>query len=230
MDVGRKKLSWRFWLQWVLANSVGMATASTLVFPCLDGVGILHKLVLDSLSDVLPRSSAVLYQVEITLLTLGIAIVGAMLGALVGGAQWLVLRQGNLRSRSWFVVTSAGMLVGFPIASWLALVGLWTHEPLPGFALAGLVLGISVGLMQWLFLRKRMRRGVTWLLANAVGMAVGLAIGGVTAGPLVNFLGASSSWWAVLVGGISGTALGPITGAVLVLLLNHSTSYGSRKS
>ena len=93
------------------------------------------------------------------------AVVLTMLGAGVGAMQWLVLRQ-HIPLTGWWVLASA---LGGTLAVAVAAAAPTTGIVLVGYGL----LGTSMGVMQWLVLRQHVPHATWWLLASAVGWAVG---------------------------------------------------------
>ncbi|HEX5836868.1 MAG TPA: hypothetical protein VFY26_03490 [Anaerolineales bacterium] len=80
------------------------------------------------------------------------------------------------RSSPRFLLLWILAFLSFPIAGLLAnLMGAVTT---PGIALlAGLIAGGTLGGVQWLVLRSQLALSRWWILATAVGMAAGLALG-----------------------------------------------------
>jgi len=149
---------------------------------------------------------------------MGSAVGGAVLGASVGIAQWLILRREVSRA-GWWVLAST-VTVGFAVGA----AGAVLDEGV-GSALGGVVLGASVGIAQWLILRREVSRAGWWVLASTVGFVVAAALslpalkkmgGGLLGGAfeIVDFVG--------LV--LSLALYGAITGGVLVWLLRQPAS------
>jgi hypothetical protein len=80
---------------------------------------------------------------------------GAIAGAVIGGGQWLVLRSRLPHAGWWIAATAAGQAIG--LAAGAALVGYGT-EP-EQLAVQGAVMGIGIGGLQALVLR---RQGASW--------------------------------------------------------------------
>ena len=74
-------------------------------------------------------------------------------------------------------------------------------------AVIGAVAGASLGIAQWLVLRRQVSRAGWWVLANTVAFAVGGAVAGAGSGPLLVPLALAG--------------YGANTGGVLVLLLRQ---------
>jgi hypothetical protein len=84
-----------------------------------------------------------------------------------------------------------------------------------GNTMGAAVLGVvSVGIMQWLVLRRRVHRAGWWVWVTLVGLGVGLGLGQFVGLPLV-------SVWSVVLG---LPVFGAITGGVLVWLLRRPVS------
>ena len=128
LDLERERAGWRFWLLWVLATNAGF-------FP---GLALGNWL----------RASATE--------PLASAIVGGSFGALVGVAQWLVLRRHLAPSQHWAGATAIGWCVGASLAA-LLLIRLAPSVAPGGFTwtlLVGFFAGAVVGVPQHRVLRR----------------------------------------------------------------------------
>ncbi len=115
---------------------------------------------------------------------------GATIGVTTGTAQWLILRTRPQTARKWVLVTVIGMAVGnslFPFAylateTIISLLGLGPqvivdlYLSFRAVIAACAVHGAILGLVQWVILRRRMRRAGWWITANAVAWAAGIAL------------------------------------------------------
>jgi hypothetical protein len=213
---------WQLWRDWVIANCVGellglgLATGATLM---------------------LVRSSGPSIPPAFTALTILSAVVvfGLCEGAVVGYAQWLVLRRRlQIERGSWVGVTSlaavAAWLLGMlpnTIVKLSATIANTEPLPEPGpvrmlllSAGLGIVGGLILASCQSLILWRYSRRAPWWLLANAAAWAVGMPIIFFAAGlptattPLV---------YVIILGlttfGVTGAVVGAIHGLVLVFIV-----------
>jgi hypothetical protein len=106
------------------------------------------------------------------MITLRSAMTGGILGGVFCGlCQWLLLIRRLPGMNRWPLMTTTGWAI-----SWTAL--LWFPDMLTKGALAaGLILlplagGATVGLLQWLLLRRWLRQAGWWIPATAVGWVV----------------------------------------------------------
>jgi len=114
--------------------------------------------------------------------------------------------------------------IGFPAAGLVNLPLLFLGV-LPGGAggsvIMGMVSGVEVGVLQWVALRQRMPGAVAWILATAVGFAVGAGLGlslgmGGEAGFSVGLGAGSPDPWTIAVRyGLVGGAIGAVQCLVL---------------
>lgn len=95
---------------------------------------------------------------------------GAVTGALIGAAQWVLLRRQGI-GRAWIVSTAAGL--GLGLAAGTALVSYETS--VGALALAGAVAGFGVGTAQAALLRGAGRR-TAWTLLTAALWALGWTV------------------------------------------------------
>ena len=137
------------------------------------------------------------------------AIGGATAGAIIGAAQWLVLRQSIGVGASWIAATGSGLALGLAVA--VALFGTGTVGG--QLVIRALIVGAVVGFMQWLILRHYVSMAWVWVLAVAVCWAVGWIVTRAAGVDLAR------GWY---VFGLSGAAVFvALTGTVLIWLLRH---------
>lgn len=100
------------------------------------------------------------------------ALAGLITGAVIGLAQWLVLRQALPLSPGWIIVTGIGMAVG--LAAGVALFGTETAGNTLIFRAA--LTGLIIGAAQWLLLREHVAMNGWWLLVIAAAWAIAWAV------------------------------------------------------
>ncbi len=109
------------------------------------------------------------------------------------------------------MATIAGWVLGLPIGGRLAS---WVNSEIMTATLAL----ASIGLMQWLVLRREVMRAGWWVLASAagwlMGVVVGEGLGNAMGGPV----------WSVVAVALGGTIVGTVTGIPLVWLLRHRSN------
>lgn len=154
------------------------------------------------------------------------------ISALLGFAQWLILRRYIRHIGNWILASTLGGCIGFGICIIVVSAfkaGAWISTMTPGrwLEVAGVlvnkqvfwnnVLGLSlmwavVGIAQWLVLRSHIERAKWWVLASAVG--------GVVLGVVTVFISAVTHI-AVLATAVGWLGYGAVTGIVLVWLLQE---------
>jgi hypothetical protein len=149
--------------------------------------------------------------------------VGALIkGALMGWAQWWVLRRKIPGVGRWILASSVGWAIGKAIALVvsnsvfgvvdLALFGsvdlavVWAVSGVVSGAVGGAIGGTLVGLAQWWVLRRKLYRAEQWILASSVGWAVSSAIVGTVDLATVGMAGLVLTW--VMFGAIYGAITG----------------------
>lgn len=161
---------------------------------------------------------------------------GAVLGAVLGPAQWLVLRR-YISAAGWWVPASivglaCGVALGMaaadalgPIFSTDASIARQSGpglRPLLNMAatagIGGAGIGLCLGGAQWLVLRREVPGAGRWLVTSALGWPAALAVGalvlnngGLIAGLLV-----------------AGVVVGSVTGATLARLVGDGPQPASR--
>lgn len=150
-----REIDLNLWLQWLLANILGT---------------IIGWYVGTEASSAIEESSG--------LFTISTFIFTVTLGASVGLAQYLVLRT-KIGVNLWILASILGWGVGWPVSRFIFLWIAFRLSTLsPGAIplasiLGGSLLGLIIGLSQWLILRKWVCRSSEWIIANVVGAALG---------------------------------------------------------
>ncbi len=174
---------------------------------------------------------------------------GAIAGLLAGCGQRQVLRRQRVPVRGWVTATLLAMILGWtvsavlelPVLSALRAANAWIPDPqlhsptamaVTGqvAALLGAVVGGTVGIAQWVVLRRVTRRAGWWLvttpLAWALGGAVCWLVYGALGGPICHtwgcdFDGPGPGYEPAMVLGwlAGGLVVGAITASTLKLLL-----------
>jgi hypothetical protein len=102
----------------------------------------------------------------------------------------------------WFFLWWMLAFLGFPLGGLLALVLVGSVDGVASGALAGALAGAVIGAAQWLVLRRYLRVGPGWVLATALGVAIGDAVGAL-------LIGAGTGIGALLITGLAtGVAVG----------------------
>ena len=155
------------------------------------------------------------------------AVEGATGGAVIGLAQWLVLRQ-QFSQAWWWVLVSIVVWVfmssnGLGALGWVVPRDMYylLSRVVYG-AIEGAKVGALLGVTQWLFLREQALRASWWIFASTVGWAIGLALAWAVGAFLHKVTG-------IFLGEVVGLALGwvvvaAITGVALIWLLRGSST------
>jgi hypothetical protein len=96
---------------------------------------------------------------------------GAVIGISIGIMQWLVLRR-FIKPIGWWII---GSIVAFAIGKFISdmIEASWGTLGLP---IAGTVIGLSIGVIQYLILLHKIPWPKWWILANTVAWAAGWSI------------------------------------------------------
>jgi hypothetical protein len=144
------------------------------------------------------------------------AIAGAVAGAAIGVAQWLVLRRRLPLSVVWVLVTACAMALGLGLGHVL----LGDDTALQPLLLRGLIVGIAIGATQAALLRGVLPTPLVWAVVVTVAWALGWA---VTAAAGIDL----PRKWAVF--GASGAlTFQLVTGLTLAYLLRRNDSAVTR--
>jgi hypothetical protein len=141
-----------------------------------------------------------------------------------GLAQWLVLRRFLPVSPLWVVSIPISCFLFYLLAYLIpdSLLQNVDDEAASTLTIGFLVLGATLGLPQWLILRRKLTKAALWMVGSALG--VGLGFGIVLATGLINQYEYISYTVVVLVYSIT-------TGALLSWLLHHTAqSYNQQFS
>jgi hypothetical protein len=107
-------------------------------------------------------------------------------------------RAGGWRFFLWWMLA----FLGFPLGGLLALMVVGSVEGAVSGALGGALAGAVIGAAQWLVLQRYLRLGPEWILATALGVAIGDGVGAL-------LTGAGTGIGALLITGLAtGVAVG----------------------
>lgn len=185
---------WWFWLQWVLASSVGMLVGFVAGF-FLTGLAV--EALLGETADAILGEDGPAFFIA---LTFAFTSAGAGLGIL----QWLTLRRHVPVAGRWVLGSTLGFAAVAALFGALSGVVSEAANEIVHNSLGGMV----AGTIQWRILRPHMANAGWWIPATILGF---LSAGGVS-----SVLGSGPEG---MLAGIAGLAA--ITGAVLVWLMNR---------
>ena len=121
------------------------------------------------------------------------ALSGAIGGAVVGLAQWLVLRNRIFQSKWWVVVSIVSWLLlgasSLGALGWIAprTEQIWLR--LFYGLINGAIVGGILGLAQCFVLKKQIYREELWIIANIIAWAIGLPLGWLVGGLIYRVIG-----------------------------------------
>jgi len=176
----------KIFLIWAIANILGICAAAVIVpFLFASLVKLIHSPVVDLF----------IFSVPISL------------------AQWLALRRISRTSILWILTVPVGILIYFLILE-LIPDGLIVvdDESIAVLTAAILMMGFTIGLLQWFILRRQFSGSSLWILGSTAGL--GLSFWFILATDLINRSGSIS-----LVVGVLAYII--ITGLILLRLITH---------
>jgi ABC-type tungstate transport system substrate-binding protein len=104
---------------------------------------------------------------------------------LTGVLQYALLRRYLPRMGWWVLVTAAGWFLGVLLIALPAWLG-WTDASLNNLDLILLLMGLAIGITQWMLLRRRLALAGWWIAASALGWGL---LGLITPGNSLNQYG-----------------------------------------
>lgn len=141
--------------------------------------------------------------------TAGAAIGGAITGAVVGIAQWLVLRQVLAVNAWWIVATGVGLAAGLGIGT--AVAGTGTDPR--ALVIRAAITGLLVGGLQWMILRQHVPASGAWIGATAAAWVIGWLV--------TRAIGVDLSRGWTVFGASGALAYAALTGLTLVWLVRR---------
>lgn len=205
------------WTSWIIANAIGE----------LLGLGATFAIGAGFFSAVSEEQSALLSAGVMTT-------AGAIEGAIVGWAQWFVLRRAivGITRRAWMMATVIGAVIAWFLGSLPALLSSLSsgdtsraiEEPPQGVVLLlavglGLVAGLILSAAQWMVLRRYVAKAWWWLPANAIAWAAGMPIlfAGIDLAQTQESIVEQVIVMAVCIA-VTGAVVGAIHGVILIAL------------
>jgi hypothetical protein len=134
--------------------------------------------------------------------TVSTSVLGLIMGACLGLAQWPFMAGRILASWRWVLASSVGWGLGFLAGAELS--SLFGLQGVMFGLLTGLVTGTTLGVLQWMLLRRVVTRAGFWIAANVFAWGSALAYY------------RPSAWLGLLMGALVG-----IVTAIVLLWLFH---------
>jgi len=178
------------WLGWILATAGGML------------LGFLPTILL------------------VNVLDLGIAqiVVPVLAGAIIGYAQWVVLRPYLVPGSSWELAEGTSWAAGY-------VLGLLLIQTLPSTIfikfIAYLLFGVIVALVQWPVLRREIPNLAIWILASSIGWAAGFWASEAVLALFFNDPLIAPAVGTAVIAVTSGLVAGAITGLALIWIVRR---------
>lgn len=164
MPVRSRRPEWSFYLGWVALTSLCVPIAFALSLMIL-------KMITAMIGDFVYVNGVQ----HITEDYLAMYVFVPMVSLLTGALQYVLLRPYLGHMGWWVLATVAGWHLGIlliAVPGWLG----WVGAPLNNLKLIFLLMGLSIGAVQWLVLRRRLARAAWWIAANVLGWALLAAI------------------------------------------------------
>jgi hypothetical protein len=149
---------------------------------------------------------------------LGIArvIVPLLAGALIGVAQWLVLRNYVTNSADWVLHLAGSWVVGYSLG---LLVVDFLGSSFLGPILVYILFGLIIAVFQWPVLRREIPHLWVWVLANVIGWTLGAFLSQLAIAGLFGAKPGSPVVTMLVNMAVTGLVAGLITGLALVWIV-----------
>lgn len=164
VETNNQKPRWFFYPAWAVSSILSITVAWVIA------VAIMSQIVL-----VVGGRIEVGGQTHITEDFLFLYVFLPVLALLTGFLQYLLLRSCLPRMGWWIAATVLGWVL-FAVVLFLSRPFTADLPPALTFVLAAVFIGGSIGLFQWLLLRRRVDRAVCWILSSGIGWAVALLL------------------------------------------------------
>jgi hypothetical protein len=156
MIMNNEKPRWSFYLIWIILTSLCIPIAFFLNFAVL-------RIIIEFVGDFIYVNGVRHITEDYLFLYTFIPMVGLLIGIL----QYGLLRHYLPRMGWWVLATTAGWLLGvflIVLSGWLKFI-----DETFNLDLAFLLMGLAIGIGQWLLLRQRLPQAGWWIGANVMG-------------------------------------------------------------
>jgi len=157
MIINHKKPKWSFYPAWIILTMLCVPIAFLLAIAVL-------RVITSIVGDTIYVDGVRHITEDYFRMIIYIPFVGFLTGVL----QYILLRRYLPRMGWWVLATTGGWLLGTFLILIPGLRNFWTYEPYDIY-LMDIVLGLFIGVSQWLLLRQRLPRAGWWIGANVVG-------------------------------------------------------------
>jgi len=196
MQTDNRKPTWLFYPGWVALSAISIPIAWSITW------AIVSRIV-----QVVGGTIQVAGQSHITEDFIGGYVLLPMLGLIIGVLQYLLLRRYLPRMVWWIPATVLGwalpFLLGLAFVGWLPALAI---DPVWSGVLGFALIGASIGVCQWLVLRRRIHRATLWVLASILGWGMSGLVSGETISSQLDVIAlallpptaVSLAWWLLL--------------------------------
>jgi hypothetical protein len=223
----RPLAGWAFWFLWITATTISWIIGRIISGEILGDDSVIIARVWDAVCRIGP--SAMVWNWFLIALSV---LMGVMVGALSGTMQWLLLRRHIPQAYRWIPASIVGLAVGTGIGDVLTSF-VWKQV----YEIYFLTAAVSLGISQWLVLRRHIPRAGWWVLAQVISLPVGYFFGAAAGRRMWVALNASPTpvVGSEFGGGIIrfatlGAVSGAITGGALVWLLMQRVTFEQQAS
>lgn len=142
-------------------------------------------------------------------------LIGFLIGLGIGAVQWLVLRNYLPNVVWWIAATTAAWGIGW--ASLIYMINEMGYGKY-GFVIGAVLIGVLLGVGQWLVLNRQVKRTYLLIPVNMVAIGLGLSMG--MSSTLGSFMLQGKLIHAATMG-LGGMLYGVVSGFALLLLFEH---------
>ena len=140
------------------------------------------------------------------------ALGGALVGLLVGLAQWIILLRHLGMRAAWILSTASGLMLGNTVGIVLTGGGTETGD----LVLLGLTAGAGVGLAQWSILRRYLKLAVIWPPVVTLSWPIGWLV--------TSAVGVNIEFGYVVFDTVGALVFASLTGAAMMIMVRTSNA------
>jgi len=174
----------KLFAEWVLTNTIGMILAIPIATMLATSIpSLIFGIIEEIFTLIIKRVALPIPQAELEyrLLSIDIILQGILFAIipsiLLGVFQWIVLRKQIADSKNWILVSSIGLSIGLSISIFGgdSLIFNRNQSSISLGILSGgigAIIGATLGIAQWFFLRKHVKYSSLWVLGSIISCSI----------------------------------------------------------